>query len=91
MQHLQPEFLPPGYMLRLWNTRLLPVRLRLHDVLRYRRGQIRGLGRAHLPAEPRRRPGSSRARANRREKTREPYASARALIAFTSAASGSAL
>jgi hypothetical protein len=45
MQHLQPEFLPPGYMLRLWNTRLLSVRLRLHDVLRDRRGQIGGLGR----------------------------------------------
>ena len=57
MQHLQPEFLAPGTMRRLWNTRLLP----------------------------------GRARANQREKTREPYASARALIAFTSAASGSAL
>jgi hypothetical protein len=45
MQHLQPEFLPPGYMLRLWNTRLLSVRLRQHDVLHDRRRQIGGLGR----------------------------------------------
>jgi hypothetical protein len=40
MQHLQPEFLPPGYMLRLWNTRLLSVGLRQHDVLRDGRGPV---------------------------------------------------